>query len=175
MLGAVPSTRTTRVLEVTCADCGNRFDLSVRNEYQHRRDGTPIRCRALQVPERGPPEPGRDRRGAGMVALELLDRRNQKLASVVSDEHHLLPRFRGVELDHREQQLCPEVEKALRESATEEELKANPFAAAGDPQRLRGLPAIGGRGSLGGAIAGTLPHVEVLRREKRARQHRRKL
>lgn len=29
--------------------------------------------------------------------------------------------------------------------------------AAGDPEKLRGIPAIGGRGSLGGAIRGTRP------------------
>ncbi len=98
--------------------------------------------------------------------------RSSILAALVTDGHHVLPRFREVVLDHHERTLSPEVEKALRESATEEELKANPFAAAGDRRRLRGLPAIGGRGSLGGAIAGTLPHVEVLRRDKRRRRRR---
>lgn len=29
--------------------------------------------------------------------------------------------------------------------------------------RLRGLPAVGGRGSVGGAIRGTLPHVQALK------------
>ena len=85
---------------------------------------------------------------------------------------HLLPRFREVVLDYHEKPISPEVEKALRESATvaEEELKANPYAAAGDPQRLRGLPAIGR--SVPGAIAGTLPHVEAMRRSKRQRSRR---
>ena len=37
------------------------------------------------------------------------------------------------------------------------DLPVNPRALPGDPQRLRGIPAIGGRGSVGGAIAGTRP------------------
>ena len=86
---------------------------------------------------------------------------------------HLLPRYREVELDHRERQLSPEVEKALREAADEELVTANPYAAAGDPQRLRGLPAIGGRGSIGGAIAGTRP--DTLSWVKRERRRRRRL
>lgn len=32
-------------------------------------------------------------------------------------------------------------------------------SAAGDPHKLRGLPAVGVRGGLGGAIAGTKPGV----------------
>lgn len=40
--------------------------------------------------------------------------------------------------------------------------------AAGDPERLRGLPAVVGRGSIGGAIRGTLPHVEALREDRAA-------
>jgi hypothetical protein len=32
----------------------------------------------------------------------------------------------------------------------------------GDGQKLRGIPAIGGRGSVGGAIRGSLPHVAGL-------------
>lgn len=31
---------------------------------------------------------------------------------------------------------------------------------AGDAQRLRGIPAVGGRGGAGGAVRGSLPHVE---------------
>jgi hypothetical protein len=84
---------------------------------------------------------------------------------------HLLPRFHRIELDHQEQPLSPEVEKALRESAEVELVTANPYAAAGDPQRLRGLPSVGGRGSLGGAIAGTRPdRLSWVKRERRRRR-----
>lgn len=35
--------------------------------------------------------------------------------------------------------------------------RANSTALPGDQRRLRGIPVLGGRGSLGGAIAGTRP------------------
>lgn len=37
------------------------------------------------------------------------------------------------------------------------DLPTNPTAAPNDPVRLRGIPAVGGRGSVGGAIAGSRP------------------
>ena len=37
------------------------------------------------------------------------------------------------------------------------DLRADPFAAPNVPFRLRGIPAIGGRGSIGGAIRGSRP------------------
>jgi hypothetical protein len=42
-----------------------------------------------------------------------------------------------------------------------------PSSLPGDPKRLRGIPAIGGRGSIGGAINGTQPERELLARERR--------
>jgi hypothetical protein len=42
---------------------------------------------------------------------------------------------------------------------------------AGDPVKLRGLPAVGGRGSVGGAVKGTLPHVAGLNAADRALSH----
>lgn len=38
----------------------------------------------------------------------------------------------------------------------------------GDPQRLRGVPCVGGRGTIGGAIRGSLPHVDGFREERAA-------
>ena len=40
--------------------------------------------------------------------------------------------------------------------------RPNPRALAGDPRRLRGIPAVGGRGSFGGHIAGTRPDRRTL-------------
>jgi hypothetical protein len=38
----------------------------------------------------------------------------------------------------------------------------------GDPQRLRGLPAVGGRGSIGGHIRGTSPHIDAFGQDRGA-------
>ena len=48
-----------------------------------------------------------------------------------------------------------------------EEPPPNPRARANDPGRLRGIPAVGGRGSAGGAIPGTRPDIEAIRRLSR--------
>lgn len=40
----------------------------------------------------------------------------------------------------------------------------------GDPAQLRGIPVVGGRGSFGGAISGTQPEAELLRRERARRR-----
>ena len=37
-------------VDVTCGGCGERFELSVRREYQHRRDGTTPRCVTCRRP-----------------------------------------------------------------------------------------------------------------------------
>jgi hypothetical protein len=42
---------------------------------------------------------------------------------------------------------------------------------AGDPLKLRGLPAVGGRGSVGGAVRGSLPHVAGLNAANAALTH----
>lgn len=56
--------------------------------------------------------------------------------------------------------------RALDEQAvTVEEAKPPPATAAGDPRRLRGLPAIGY--GVGGAIPGTRPDTAVLRLDGR--------
>jgi hypothetical protein len=66
--------------------------------------------------------------------------------------------FRKAELDR---EAARKVREALEAG---EEPPPNPRALAGDPIRLRGLPAVGGRGSVGGAIRGTRPDHEVIRR-----------
>ena len=58
------------------------------------------------------------------------------------------------EAEYREQRM---VEIALQTNQNVPDLRSDPFAAPNDPFRLRGIPAIGGRGSVGGAIAGTRP------------------
>src|SRR5947209_439897 len=50
----VASSRSTPVVEVACADCGAGFELSVRNEYEHRSRGLPHRCRRCRHPKRAP-------------------------------------------------------------------------------------------------------------------------
>lgn len=50
---------------------------------------------------------------------------------------------------------------------TGNDIPVNPRAAPNDPVRLRGVPVVGGRGALGGAIKGTQPLAEVLARERR--------
>ncbi len=111
-----------------------------------------------------------------MVARPLQPRGDPELAAAaVSGDGHLLPRFRRVELDHHETRPSPEVEKALREAATEAEVRADPHAMPLDAARLRGLPAIGPY-SGGSAMRGTLPHLEILLLDdRRKRKRRRKL
>jgi len=58
------------------------------------------------------------------------------------------------EAEYQEQRL---VEIALETNMNVPDLRADPFAAPNDPFRLRGIPAIGGRGSVGGAIRGSRP------------------
>jgi len=73
--------------------------------------------------------------------------------------------FRTAELDA---DAARKVREALEAG---EEPPPNPRAAPLDPDHLRGLPAVG-RWSRGGAIAGTRPDHEVIRRldgEKRRR------
>jgi hypothetical protein len=43
----------------------------------------------------------------------------------------------------------------------------------GDPAQLRGIPAIGGRGNFGGAIAGTQPEAALLAKERQRQRQRR--
>jgi hypothetical protein len=66
-------------------------------------------------------------------------------------------RYRRAELDTEARE---QVERILLEVGSE---AAGAAAFPGDAWRLRGLPAIGGRGSVGGAIRGSLPHVDGVR------------
>jgi hypothetical protein len=56
------------------------------------------------------------------------------------------------------------IARQVAELALEEEqpLPTARTSLPGDPMKLRGIPAVGGRGSVGGAIRGTLPHVDGL-------------
>lgn len=51
------------------------------------------------------------------------------------------------------------VAKAVLEGAAEATPHPNSFKLPGDPWALRGIPAVGVRGGVGGAIPGTLPHA----------------
>jgi hypothetical protein len=115
---------------------------------------------------------GADRDGEGLVDRHVRVERGLILAAVAVSDDHLLPRFRRVELDHREQQLSAEVEKALREAAHEELVTANPHALALEAARLRGVLCVG-KHSGGSAIAGTRP--DRLDWVKRLRRRRRRL
>ena len=91
----------------------------------------------------------------------------------MSDDGHLLPRFRRVELDHHEEWLSPEVDKALREAAEVELVAANPYALPLDAAALRGVPAIGPY-SGGSAIRGTRPDHAIMRLDDRQKRKRRR-
>jgi hypothetical protein len=53
MLRTLAATATPTIT-VTCADCGQPFELSARNEYGHRRRGTLPRCHACRFPPKPP-------------------------------------------------------------------------------------------------------------------------
>jgi hypothetical protein len=83
------------------------------------------------------------------------------------DGHHLLPRYREgtIALERRNALAVREAELAAEQAG-----KPIGRSAPHDPvdqARLRGIPAIGGRGSWGGAIPGTRPDVAVLRLDRR--------
>jgi len=46
--------RTTPSRTVTCAGCGDWFELSARVEYEHRRSGVPHLCRRCRGIHSGP-------------------------------------------------------------------------------------------------------------------------
>lgn len=73
----------------------------------------------------------------------------------LAGEHgrHLLARFRRRELE-REQRVVAEEHGVV-------------MTPSGDAHKLRGIPAVGTPGGLGGAIPGTRPEQELLRRERR--------
>jgi hypothetical protein len=74
----------------------------------------------------------------------------------VSEEHRLLPRFRQAQLNARAaEKLKPILIEAERPLPKPKPIASEP----GDAHKLRGIPAVGVRGGLGGAIAGTRPGV----------------
>ena len=44
--------RVGRSVTVVCDQCGDRFELSVRNEFRHRTEGTRPRCRMCRRPQK---------------------------------------------------------------------------------------------------------------------------
>jgi hypothetical protein len=80
-------------------------------------------------------------------------------AGRIANEGHLL---RAVRRQAEHAALARQVARICLEAT--EPLPAAPAATkAGDPVKLRGLPAVGGRGSVGGANRGSLPHVAGLK------------
>lgn len=66
------------------------------------------------------------------------------------------------------------VAKAIREADDQDRTitPITPGPDATDARRLRGIPAVGGRGAIGGAIAGTRPDtLAFLDNIRRHRQH----
>jgi hypothetical protein len=61
------------------------------------------------------------------------------------------------------------VARALRENPgrTLDDAKTATAKLPGDPWALRGIPAVGGHGSVGGHIAGTRPDYDVVRKLSR--------
>jgi hypothetical protein len=80
----------------------------------------------------------------------------------------LLRAVRNAELDARNAKLLLAM---ARESPRPLE-RPKPGSLPRDPQALRGLPAVGGRGSIGGAIRGTRPEgcIDRLDRQRTSRQ-----
>src|SRR5262245_16256690 len=76
---AAIAVRSCRSVTVLCGGCGARFELSVRNEYEHRRRGRTPRCEVCRRPraELGVEERERFRRWwleeSGLSLDELLE------------------------------------------------------------------------------------------------------
>jgi hypothetical protein len=89
----------------------------------------------------------------------------------IAADGRLLRGVRNAELDARNAKLLLEM---AREAPTPLE-RPRPGSLPGDPQALRGLPAVGGRGSLGGAIRGTRPEgcIDRLDHQRAQRQDNR--
>jgi hypothetical protein len=76
------------------------------------------------------------------------------LIGILSQEvSGLLPRYGPDELQEQ-------VEKILEEAPADEHYVSAPLTKPGDSRQARGVPIVGGRGSLGGAIEGTVPHID---------------
>ena len=71
-------------------------------------------------------------------------------------------RYRRAELDSEARE---QVDRILLEVGSEN--ATNAAALPGDAWRLRGLPAVSGRGSVGSAIRGSVPHVDGVRNADR--------
>jgi hypothetical protein len=87
----------------------------------------------------------------------------------IAAEGRLLRTVRNAELDARNARLLLELS---REAPDGVPMRPKPGSLPGDLQALRGLPAVGGRGSLGGAIRGTRPDgcIDRLDRQRANRQ-----
>jgi hypothetical protein len=70
----------------------------------------------------------------------------------------LLARFERTRLEIEHAKILA---KALQENP-DARMPAETGRLPGDAQALPGIPAIGGRGSIGGAIRGTVPHIDGL-------------
>jgi hypothetical protein len=79
----------------------------------------------------------------------------------VGPTHHLAAWLRRHELEVEQARRLARI--LVETGHTLNDARPNPRAAPNDPARLRGLPAVGGRGLFGGAIRGTLPHIDGLR------------
>src|SRR5688500_12135710 len=65
--------RVGRSVDVTCGGCGERFELSVRREYQHRRDGTEPKCLTCRRPAVAMSEAEREKYVAWWLYESALD------------------------------------------------------------------------------------------------------
>jgi hypothetical protein len=94
------------------------------------------------------------------------------IEQAIPSDGRLLRAVRNAEFDARNAKLLLEM---ARESPMPLE-RPKPGSQPRDPQALRGLPAVGGRGSIGGAIRGTRPegcidrldHLRAQRQDNRA-------
>jgi hypothetical protein len=74
-----------------------------------------------------------------------------------ADQHHLLARFRA-DAEYAA------INHAIAAGLEDDDSRDNPIqpgSLPGDPRALRGIPAVGGRGGLGSATGGSLPHRDA--------------
>jgi hypothetical protein len=85
------------------------------------------------------------------------------LTTAIPYEGRLTLALQRVRLQHHQAVVAAELAREV-----EEPMPVARASLPGDQMRLRGIPAVGGRGSIGGAIRGTRPDVDAFGRDRGA-------
>lgn len=80
------------------------------------------------------------------------------LTSPIGDDRLNLA-LRRFALEQAQSELLAELAREAPEG-----VRLRPGALPGDPAGLRGVPVVGGRGSMGGATRGSIPHIDGVHR-----------